>query len=195
MNIYFIKELLDQYFKIEHFFPDQPFSTIFPETYKKLNINKYIYPDFLITFHGMMIQNSNNVDKIFTTVFLGDEILNEVFNRLERDVLIISHHPLHMETSGRGFLPISKNFFKKMKKFGVSIYVIHTPLDAHNDISTWRAMSNKLELSIIKKYCSEAIGFSCVCGLYKHMILFEELLLKISEITGVKDLHFIKKKK
>lgn len=45
-------------------------------------------------------------------------MVDKVLARGERDVLVISHHPLVMETSDRGFLPLSETSLVGMLKQG-----------------------------------------------------------------------------
>lgn len=183
---------LDLYFSIHNFPPDMPFSSLVPEVYKsnQIRIRDYVTPDFLNRFHGLMLNNGKNVRKIYTIVFLSEEIV-KVFDRDERDVLLISHHPLNMETSRRGFLPLSENYLKEMQKRSISVYILHTPLDVHEQVSTAGSLSKALDLEAIERYYELSIGFGGVYGNFDQPIKFQDFLRTVSHITDVNDLNFI----
>ena len=183
---------LDSYFNIYHFPPDMPFSSLVPKVYEsnQICIKDYARSDFLNSFHGLMLNNGKNVRKIYTIVFLSEEI-DKVFERDESDILLISHHPLNMETRRRGFLPLSEKYLKEMQKRSISVYVLHTPLDVHERVSTAGALSKALDLAATKRYYESSIGFGGVYGNLDHPIKFQDFLTTVSHITDVNDLNFI----
>jgi len=131
------------------------------------------------------------VDKIYCIVFLSDEILAKVLARGERDVLLISHHPLVMETHNRGFLPLSEEHLLEMQRRGISVYILHTPLDVHAEVSTSRALARELGLLRLRGWDQVPGGNA---GLYGHLVApigFDGLLTRVSAVTRVDDLHSI----
>ncbi len=183
---------LDSYFRIYDFPPDMPFSSLVPKVYKSYQIcvKDYMTPDFLNRFHGLMLNNGENVRKIYTIVFLSEEI-DKVLDRDESDILLISHHPLNMETGRRGFLPLSENYLKEMHKRSISVYILHTPLDVHERVSTAGALSKALDLEVTKRYYELSIGFGGLYGNFDQPIKFQDFLNTVSHITDVNDLNFI----
>ena len=185
---------LDTFFRIDEFQPDSPFTRLVPRIYEStgIQLERYVQKSFLETFHGLMIRNGQTVDKIYCTVFLSEEILDKVFAQDERDVLLISHHPLAMETSNRGFLPLSERYFEEMQGRAISVYVLHTPLDVHDEISTSRALARELGLEDPKGYYQVPGGYAGLYGRLPAPMEFDALLSRIGEVTGVGDLHFIR---
>jgi hypothetical protein len=145
---------LDAFFKVHDFTPDSPFSRSVPRVYGRtgIRLERCLEKTFLETFHGLMIRNGETANKTYCTVFLSEEILGKLFAQDERDVLLISHHPLAMETSNRGFLPLSERYFEEMQGRAISVYVLHTPLDIHDEISTSRALARELGLEDPRGY-------------------------------------------
>jgi putative NIF3 family GTP cyclohydrolase 1 type 2 len=189
-----ISKRLDDFFDVREFPPDQPFSSLVPEVHIKAGIDiwSYLTPSFSKAFNGLMVNNTKEVHKIVGMVFLGDECLDQLLDRGDRNVLLVSHHPIFMETSNRGFLPISLKYWKEMKARRISAYVLHNPLDVHHQISTGRAWARALQLEQVTPYHSFLTGCAGVWGRLPEKASFEELLSQVSCISGVADCHFVK---
>jgi putative NIF3 family GTP cyclohydrolase 1 type 2 len=178
---------LDELFRIGAFEPDLPFSRLVPMVYEGVGIEleRYLEGAFLQTFHGLMMRNGESVNMVRCIVFLSDEILGKVFARGERDVLLISHHPLVMETSDRGFLPLSEATLSEMQRRAISVYVLHTPLDVHGEISTSRALARVLGVEAQGVYCE---GPSGPVGIYGHLpapLGFDDFVARVASASGV----------
>ena len=195
MKIKEIKNILDDRFNIKNVPPDLPFSKILPIIYNKTNIDfvNYFTRDFLISFHGLMIKNSEQVNKVYLTVFLSREILDKIFLRNENNILIFSHHPMEMETSNRGFLSLPEKYFQEMQKRKISIYILHTPLDIHPNISTSQSMANKLNLKNCQRYSPNSIGYSGVYGNLPKKYNFSDFIELLRKMFNLEEIHFIKK--
>ncbi len=185
---------LDAFFNVNRFQPDLPFSHLAPQVYAEtgIELEMYLESTFLERFHGLMVRNSQRVEKVYSIVFVSDEIVKKVLARGERDVLLISHHPLVMETSGRGFLPLSERCFVEMQDRGISLYVLHTPLDVHAEISPSGALARDLGLTELERCYKVPGGYAGVYGRLPAPIEFNVLLERVSDVTGVSDVHFIR---
>lgn len=185
---------LDAFFRLDRFEPDSPFSRLVPGVYAdaRIALENYLEPTFLETCHGLMMRNGQAVDRIRTIVFLSEEILDAVLDRGERDVLLITHHPLVMETSGRGFLPLPERYFARMQERAISIYALHTPLDVHDTASTGRALARELGIEGLKAFYRVPGGCAGVHGRFPTPLLFDDLLENVTSATGVSDPHFIR---
>jgi putative NIF3 family GTP cyclohydrolase 1 type 2 len=189
-----IAEQLNVLFKLDEFEPDLPFSHLVPGVYKEtgVKLERYLDSTFLKTFHGLMIRNGQSVSKTYCIVFLSKEMLDAVLRRGEKDVLLISHHPLVMETSNRGFLPLSETYLVEMQKRAISVYVLHTPLDVHNKISTSRALARELGLEELQGCYQGPGGYAGVYGRFSQPVEFDDLLQRVTDVTGVGDLDYIR---
>lgn len=190
-----ITKELDAFFRIGELQPDLPFSKLIPQVYQAtgIDLEDYLEEGFLETFHGLMLHNSQNVDKIYCTVFLSEESVDKVLARNERNVLLISHHPLAMETSDRGFLPLSEEHLAGMQEQSVSVYVLHTPLDVHAKVSTSRALAREVGVEqLIGSYHQGPSGPTASYGRLPEAITLGDFLKRVAQVTGVNDLHFVK---
>jgi putative NIF3 family GTP cyclohydrolase 1 type 2 len=194
MRLSEITEELDVLFRIDRFRPDSPFSRLVPQVYEETGValGSYLEETFLETFHGLMVRNGQIVERICCTVFLSDEIVDKVLAQRERNVLLISHHPLVMETSDRGFLPLSEEYFVEMRERAISIYMLHTPLDVHGEISTSRALARELGLENLSGYHQVPGGYAAVHGHLPTPVEFDHFLTSVVRVTGVSDPHFIR---
>ena len=195
MQLNSIVEMLNNKFKVADVPPDLPFSNLLPRKYneKGIEFKKYFTEEFLKNFHGLMIKNGEEIKRIYLTVFLSEEILEKIFKNNEQDILIFSHHPMFMETSNRGFLPLEEKYFIEMKKRRISVYSLHSPLDINEEISTSKSIANKLSLKNLKVCAPWQGGFSGIYGELPEAINFEDFIKSLNVIFGIKECHFIKK--
>ena len=189
-----IASQLDAFFRLGQFEPDLPFSRLVPSVYANagIAIEDYLEPDFLQTFHGLMIRNGQSVNKIRCIVFLSEEMLDVVLDQDERDLLLITHHPLVMETSDRGFLPLPERYFAHMQERAISVYALHTPLDVHGTVSTGRALARELGIEGLNAFYQIPGGYAGGYGRFPTPLPFDGLLENVTSVTGVSDLHAIK---
>ena len=189
-----ISNRLDEFFQVREFSPDQPFSSIVPEIHVQagIDVGRYLTRSFLQTFNGLMVDNTQDVHKIVGMVFLGKEGgLDQLLDRGDRNILLLSHHPIFMETSKRGFLPTSLRYWEEMRAREISAYVLHNPLDVHPQISTGSAWARALRLQQVTPYHRFLTGWGGVCGRLPETNTFAAFLNQVSHISGVTDCHFI----
>ncbi len=133
---------LDSFFRLERFPPDD-FAEI-EEFCREAGIplDRYATADFLRRHNGLMLHNADDVSVVYTLVFPTEEVLAEVERRTGgRPALIFTHHPMDMETSSRGLLPIDEEWLRRLREARVSLYAAHAPLDCHDSVSTSRALA------------------------------------------------------
>lgn len=186
---------LDTFFRLDTFEADVPFSHLLPSTYAPTGIRlaTYLESAFLERFHGLMLRSGGKVDAVYTAVFLSDEIVGKLTARDAKDALLVCHHPLVMETSGRGFLPLSQTSLAGMRDRAISVYILHTPLDVHDEISTSRALAREIGLREVAEWHAVPGGYAGVHGPLPMPTPFQDLLARVRGVTGVVDLHYIQK--
>ncbi|OGY44970.1 MAG: hypothetical protein A2744_01545 [Candidatus Buchananbacteria bacterium RIFCSPHIGHO2_01_FULL_44_11] len=190
----FIRKL-DLEFQIDNIPPDEPFSRILPRIYDAAGIEfrKYVNPQFLQNFHGLILRNSRIVKKIYLAVFLSGEILDKIFQQNISDALIFLHHPMDMESSGRGFLPVEEKYFLKLKRRRISIYCLHTPLDINKSVSTSRSIAKVLKLQNQREYSKCSIGYAGIYGNLEHSVEFAEFIKLLKVIFGIDEIHHLQR--
>ncbi len=133
---------LDEYLRIDAY-EGEDFSILVDFSHEAgVPIEDYAAPEFLRRFNGLMLDNSDDVRQVFTLVFPSDEVLAEV-ERLAggEGALIFTHHPMDMETGGRGLFPIPASRLDRLRDARISLYAAHVPLDCHPATSTSRALA------------------------------------------------------
>jgi len=101
-----------------------------------------------------------------------------------------------METSNRGFLSLSEGYFEEMQERAVSVYILHTPLDVHDEISTSRALAREVGIKkLAGSYYQGPGGPAGRCGRLPDPITLENFLRRVAQVTRVNDLHFIRNRK
>lgn len=195
MNLDLIVRQLDDEFSIQNIPQDEPFSRILPKIYDAAHIEfrQYATDHFLQTFHGLMLKNGDKVDKVYLAVFLSGEILDKVFAQDTTDAMIFLHHPMDMESSGRGFLPIEKKYFLELQRRRISVYSLHTPLDIHKRISTSRSIAKVLKVQNIREYNKHSIGYAGIYGSLEEKVSFIDFINSLKEIFNLKEIHYLQR--
>jgi putative NIF3 family GTP cyclohydrolase 1 type 2 len=125
---------------------------------------------FQRTFNGIMLGGDrfdSPLDRVHLLVFPEASLIEDVL-AAERGrsggSVIVTHHPVDMETGGRGFLPIPEAQLDALAAAGVAFYVLHAPLDCHPDVSTSRALAEGLGLAITDSFAPYVGGLCGVIG-------------------------------
>lgn len=133
---------LDEYLRIDAY-QGEDFAIIVDFSHEAgVPIEHYAAPDFLRRFNGLMLDNTDDIRQVFTLVFPADDVLAEVERLADGEgALIFTHHPMDMETGGRGLLPIPASRLDRLRSARISLYAAHVPLDCHPATSTSRALA------------------------------------------------------
>lgn len=125
---------------------------------------------FRATFNGLLLaedDDARSVGRVYLVVFPTDEILAEVLAEQTRNpapAVIVTHHPLSMRMRGVGFRAISPATLDALEAAAVAMYVIHSPLDCHPEISTSGALADGLGLRRVGVFGPYYAGHSGVIG-------------------------------
>jgi len=196
MELKELKDKLDRFFDIASYPPDIPFSKAIPKKYESngIDIKKYFEADFLKCFHGLMIKNSDIVKKVYGAVFLDRSVLDKIFRKNEKNIMVFSHHPMEDETSGKGFIALDKTYLEKMKEMNISVYSVHTPLDKSTKISIYRPLFNMLKLKEADIDSDKSDEFHMAVGEFDKKINFEKFISMIKKALDNKKINFVKNK-
>jgi len=107
---------------------------------------KFIYSDFIAHKTGLLNLNSKEIQKVYTTVFITDNVINQI--KKENNCLILTHHHFNYHEDERGLQPIRPAIFEILKKTGNSIYVAHAPLDTHKLYGTSVSLAKLCNIKI-----------------------------------------------
>lgn len=138
---------LDAFFHVDRY-PADDFAEI--EQFSReagVPLASYATETFMDRHNGLMLHNADEVQTVYTLVFPSEETLLDVERRAGgRPALIFTHHPMDMETSGRGMIPVSEHSLALLREAGISLYSLHAPLDCHESVSTSRALARVLRV-------------------------------------------------
>jgi putative NIF3 family GTP cyclohydrolase 1 type 2 len=195
MNLTNLKNKLDDFFDITNISQDMPFSRVLPKIYDAANteFRRYFTEGFLQTFHGLMLKNGEDIKKVYLTVFLSSEVLDKIFTEDVSDALIFSHHPMDMESSNRGFLPLEEKYFLELQRRRISVYCLHTPLDINKNISTSRSIARALNLQNWQEYDECSGGYAGICGTLEVEVPFAKFINSLHTVFVLKEIHSIQR--
>ncbi|NLL77062.1 MAG: hypothetical protein GX235_07430 [Clostridiales bacterium] len=130
--------------------------------------NSYITSEFRTKYMGLVLDNTEIIQKVYTVTFPDIELLKEIFNRNETNILLFSHHAMGYSASNEGFpfYDIPLEYLSEMKERKISFYMLHSPLDNYGDYSTSVSFANALKLEIIEPFCQydENIQAGVICN-------------------------------
>ncbi len=116
-------------------------------------IEQYLTPSYKKSSMGLMFDFTQNIEKIFTSVFLDNSVINRVKN--EKNSMLFVHHPiLEYYNNDQNCIMeiISKDSIEVLKNNNISVYNLHIPLDHYGTYSTNNTLADALGLTIIDKF-------------------------------------------
>lgn len=125
---------------------------------------------FRATFNGLVLAedgDGRSIGRVYLVVFPTDEILAEVLAAqatFGKPAVIVTHHPLSMRMRGVGFRAITPATLDALRAADVAMYVVHSPLDCHPEISTSGALADGLGLRRVGVFAPYVAGHSGVLG-------------------------------
>jgi len=160
---------LDELFNIERFAEPDGWDLAISAA-ETASLLRRASPRFAQTFNGLMIgedRGETRIDRVHLLVFPEASLIERVL-AAEQDRLggsvIVTHHPVDMETGGRGFVAIPDAQLERLTQTRIAFYVLHAALDCHADISTSRALAEGLGLQVTNSFAPYVGGHAGVVG-------------------------------
>ncbi|MHA2390680.1 MAG: Nif3-like dinuclear metal center hexameric protein [Promethearchaeota archaeon] len=156
------------------------------DDWKEMEYNQYISDNFKRRYMGILLDNSQEIDSVYTAVFPSDKVLNKLLNLGKGNILLVTHHPMIWDIRNPSiFLNISKNLLPILRQKKISIYSIHVPLDRVGEYSTGTSLARALGIDIEGEFYEY---FGAMVGVYGKTVLNspEELAGKLSSVVGHK---------
>jgi putative NIF3 family GTP cyclohydrolase 1 type 2 len=99
---------------------------------------EFISENFRARFMGILVDNTEEIEKVYTAVFPSEKVMQEILNRNEKNVLLFTHHPVDwkIEPNQSPFINFDRETLSRLKENKISIYALHTPLDGNGEYST-----------------------------------------------------------
>ena len=148
---------------------------------------------FRATFNGLLLAEDDDarlIGRVYLVVFPTDEILAEVLAAQvehREPAVVVTHHPLSMRMRGVGFRAIPPAMLDALRAADVAMYVVHSPLDCHADISTSGALADGLALRRVGVFGPYYAGHSGVIGEQapERFDVFAERVRRLCELPAL----------
>ena len=116
------------------------------------NLEKYLFPEFIENGGmGLMCDFTEEIEKVYTTVFLSENVLSRVLKDDISNAMLFSHHPTNWNIKNHnGNYAANEEYIAKLKERNISIYILHHPLDNFGKYSTCKTLADKLKINIEK---------------------------------------------
>jgi len=151
------------------------------------NLHKYLFPEFMQNGGmGLMCDLANEIERVYTTVFLSEKVLSKVLSDNIFNAMLFSHHPTNWGIKDHnGNYAAEEEYIAKLKERNISIYVLHHPLDNHGKYSTCGTLAEKLKIEIEKP---AFLYFGAYCGVVgtTDCKTTAELQARYSQVVGHK---------
>jgi putative NIF3 family GTP cyclohydrolase 1 type 2 len=152
MQLRKIVSQLDEEFNIDEF--NEDWHLFFDSLFLKKSVASFRNPN---KNTGLMIANSNEVNKIYTAFSPSRFILEEIRLRGIVNVLLVVKHPFDWDgrRNGPGFISFKERDYQLMESMGISIYSLHAPLDKNrNDkvVSTAYGFAKVIKLKVEEEF-------------------------------------------
>lgn len=181
-----IVNTLDALYNIKDWPPDPAMMFWVPKIYERIqyDFQRVFEPDFCDRYNGLMLRCGNDVSHVFCASFATPDVMQKVLDSGLEDAMLFLHHPVDMEVTGPGFLPVMPDIIREFQNNRISIYACHAPLDCHDEIGTNAAIVEALNMTVERGYIKYGLGYAGRIGTIKP-VKTDMLLQKIRDIFGV----------
>lgn len=157
----------------------------FKDDWSFVEFNEFINPDFKERYIGVMLDNTDEIEKVYTSTFPDTPILDDILSRNETNILLLSHHAMGYDPTLQGFpfYNIPADYLEKLRERRISFYVLHIPLDKNGTYSTSVTLAKELQLQITSEfyeYLGSKVGVICETDFSK----LEDFALYVENIMG-----------
>ena len=113
-----------------------------------LDLGEYVTESFRETRMGLVLDNTEEIRKVYTAVFPSSKALDYLLATGEKNVLLFTHHPMNWfpDEGGVPFRNIPIEYLKRLKDREISYYAIHVPLDRNGPYGTTASLARVLDI-------------------------------------------------
>ncbi|MGY5851952.1 MAG: Nif3-like dinuclear metal center hexameric protein [Candidatus Thorarchaeota archaeon] len=107
------------------------------------DLGEYATENFMKTYKGLVLDNSKEIQKVYTAVFPSERVIDHILKTEEEEILLFTHHPMNWSPTNEGypFTNIPSHLLEKLKARAISYYAIHVPLDRNGPYSTTASLA------------------------------------------------------
>ncbi len=151
------------------------------------SVFEFISDNFKKRSMGLVCDNSQEINKVYTAVFPSDEVMRSILNKNETDIMFFVHHPSiwDIRKAPEVWQQMNRDLLEQFKKRRISIYNLHVPLDNYGEYSTSVSLIKVLGIEIKKPF---APYFGALCGVFgkTEFLTIQELREKFESVVGHK---------
>ncbi len=165
MDIFKISAMLDKEFEVEE--TKEDWQALFDPLFAKKAYSKFKTP---LHNTGLMIVNSQEVNKIYTAFSPSRYVLEEIRMKGVVNCLLVVKHPFDWDgrRNGPGFIHFKDRDYQLMESMGISVYSLHSPIDKSKNgkvLSTSEAFAKIIKLRIEEEFALDPHNPSSPIGL------------------------------
>ena len=129
------------------------------------SITDFLSDNFKQRSMGLVCDNSEEINKVYTAVFPSNAVMQSILDRDETDVMLFVHHPSiwNLKNAPPIFQEMDRGLLLKFKERRISIFNLHHPLDNYGEYSTSVSLARVLGVEPDKTF-----GMYCgaLCGVF-----------------------------
>lgn len=143
-----------------------------------VEFNEFVDPGFEERYIGVMLNNADDIQKVYTSTIPDTIVLDKILGLNETDILLFSHHAMGYDPTLEDFpfYNIPFDYLKRLRERRISFYVLHVPLDKNGDYSTSVNLAKALGLEVAGEFC-EYLG--CKVG-----VICETSFAKVADFAS-----------
>ena len=122
--------------------------------WSSFDLGDYATDSFRKTWMGLVLDNSEEIQKVYTAVFPSAQVIDHLISLDVTDALLFTHHPMVWtpEIEGVPFENMPAKYLEQLKKRRISYYSIHVPLDRNGPYSTTASLARALEIETQREF-------------------------------------------
>jgi putative NIF3 family GTP cyclohydrolase 1 type 2 len=157
------------------------------DDWSEMKFNEFISNNFKRRYMGILVDNSEEIESVFTSVFPSDHVLNTVLKRERQNILLFTHHPMiwDIRNAPNAFVDMNTKLLQGFKEKKDSIYTLHVPLDKNGKYSTAVNLAEALGI-VEKEEFFEYFGVNVGIIGSTELNTVEQLAEKTASIVGHK---------
>jgi putative NIF3 family GTP cyclohydrolase 1 type 2 len=153
--------------------------------WSSFDLGEYATESFRKTWMGLVLDNSEEIQKVYTAVFPSAKVLDYLISLDVTDALLFTHHPMVWtpEIEGVPFENMPTKYLEELKKRRISYYAIHVPLDRNGPYSTTASLARALEIETEREFFDYFGSLVGIIGKTECKTIFE-LSEKLKDLVG-----------
>jgi putative NIF3 family GTP cyclohydrolase 1 type 2 len=120
------------------------------DDWSRICFDEFIAKQFQERHIGLLVDNSQFVNSVYSAVFPSDRVLSEIIESGRTDALLFVHHPAvwDLRLSPNVFVDMDRRLLKQLRDRRISVFNLHSPLDRNGPYSTGVTLAKKIGVEV-----------------------------------------------